>query len=182
MLVEQTLTANIEVGGKRIPLNAISRAKRVNELEFNFPVNNEIDFSALAHFFGDDSARDLHVTGGNVMGMMTGFIDLLFEHEGKYYILDWKSNFLGDQLHHYDQSAVMNAMNENNYHLQYLIYALAVEKFLKSKLPNFDFEKQFGGVIYLFLRGTRSNENSGVFVQGVTVEEVGRLGAVLGGN
>jgi exodeoxyribonuclease V beta subunit len=75
----------------------------------------------------------------------------------------------------------MNAMNENNYHLQYLIYALAVEKFLKSKLPNFDFEKQFGGVIYLFLRGTRSNENSGVFVQGVSAEEVGRLGEVLGG-
>ena len=182
MLVEQTLTANIEVGGERIPLNSISRAKRVNELEFNFPVKNEIDFSALAHFFGDYSVRDLHVTGGNVMGMMTGFIDLLFEHNGKYYILDWKSNFLGDQLHHYDQSAVMNAMNENNYHLQYLIYALAVEKFLKSKLSNFDFEKQFGGVIYLFLRGTRSNENSGVFVQTVTVEEVGRLEEVLGGN
>jgi exodeoxyribonuclease V beta subunit len=181
MLVEQTLTANIEVGGECIPLNSISRVKRVNELEFNFPVKNEIDFSALAHFFGDDSVRDLHVTGGNVMGMMTGFIDLLFEHNGKFYILDWKSNFLGDQLHHYDQSAVMNAMNENNYHLQYLIYALAVEKFLKSKQPTFDFEKQFGGVIYLFLRGTRSNENSGVFVQGVSAEEVGRLGEVLGG-
>jgi exodeoxyribonuclease V beta subunit len=62
-----------------------------------------------------------------------------------------------------------------------LIYALAVEKFLKSKQPTFDFQKQFGGVIYLFLRGMRSNENSGVFVQGVTSEEVGRLGAVLGG-
>jgi exodeoxyribonuclease V beta subunit len=145
-------------------------------------VKNEIDFSALSHFFGDDSARDLHVTGGNVMGMMTGFIDLLFEHNEKYYILDWKSNFLGDQLRHYDQNAVLNAMNENNYHLQYLIYALAVEKFLKSKQPTFDFEKQFGGVIYLFLRGTRSNENSGVFVQGVSAEEVGRLGEVLGGK
>ena len=180
MLVVQTLNAKIEVGGEHIPLTSIIRGKRVNELEFNFPVKNEINFSALAHFFGDNAARDIHVSGGNVMGMMTGFIDLLFEHEGKYYILDWKSNFLGDQLQHYDQNAVLNAMNENNYHLQYLIYALAVEKFLRSKSPApFNFDDVFGGVIYLFLRGNRSNENSGVFVQTVSAEEVGRLGEVL---
>jgi exodeoxyribonuclease V beta subunit len=77
----------------------------------------------------------------------------------------------------------MNAMNENNYHLQYLIYALAVEKFLRSKSPApFNFDDVFGGVVYLFLRGTRSNENTGVFVQNVSAEEVGRLWEVLGGN
>ncbi|MBU3660509.1 MAG: hypothetical protein FGM14_11590 [Flavobacteriales bacterium] len=181
-LVQQTLGAAIQVGTDSIPLYAISRNKRVNELEFNFLVNQHVDYKALDQFFAPDSEREIHVYGKDVMGMMTGFIDLLFEHEGKFYILDWKSNFLGDELHHYDQQAVLNAMNENNYHLQYLIYALAVEKFLRSKIPDFAFEKHFGGVIYLFLRGTRTHENSGVFVQNVTAEEVTKLGAILSGN
>jgi len=182
-LLENTVNANIELNEKTFQLNKISRKKRVNELEFNFPVNDFIDFSALYHYFDQDLERTLRVAGSQVKGMMTGFIDLLFEHNGKYYILDWKSNFLGDQIQDYDQNAVKNAMNENNYHLQYLIYALAVEKFLRSKsLEPFNFDDVFGGVVYLFLRGTRSNENSGVFVQGVTAEEVGRLGEVLGGN
>ena len=65
------------------------------------------------------------------------------------------------------------------YHLQYLIYALALDKYLTSKLPGFDFEQQFGGVIYLFLRGNRAEEHTGVYTQKVTKEELTRLKKAL---
>jgi exodeoxyribonuclease V beta subunit len=70
-------------------------------------------------------------------------------------------------------------MNENNYHLQYLIYALALEKYLKYKLINFDFEKQFGGVISLFLRGNRKGETYGVYTQNVSQDELDKLKTIL---
>ena len=89
---------------------------------------------------------------------------MFFEYEGKYYILDWKSNFLGDTVDYYSQEHLANAMNENNYHLQYLIYSLAVKKYLGKRLPNFDYDTQFGGVVYLFVRGLRNGNDKGVYV------------------
>lgn len=180
-LVEHTVNAHLELNGQNFQLSQIARKQRVNELEFNFPVNDFIDYSGLYHFFDEDESRTLRVAGSQVKGMMNGLIDMVFEHNGKYYILDWKSNFLGDNITDYDQAGVEQAMNESNYHLQYLIYALALEKFLKSKIPNFNFEHQFGGVIYLFLRGTRTNENSGVFTQTVSANEIRELERILGG-
>ena len=77
------------------------------------------------------------------------------------------------------RAGVANAMNESNYHLQYLIYALALDKYLTFKLPGFDFEQQFGGVIYLFLRGNREGQQTGIYTQKVTKEELKRLNNVL---
>jgi exodeoxyribonuclease V beta subunit len=88
---------------------------------------------------------------------------LFFEHNGKYYILDWKSNFLGNSLEFYNSEHVKSAMYENNYNLQYLIYTVALTKYLKLRKPDFDYEKDFGGVIYLFLRGVRTNGQTGIY-------------------
>jgi exodeoxyribonuclease V beta subunit len=54
-------------------------------------------------------------------------------------------------------------MRENNYHLQYLIYTRAVKKYLQSRIPGFDYQKQFGGVIYFFVRGVRAGSENGIF-------------------
>ena len=97
---------------------------------------------------------------------------MLFECQGKYFILDWKSTFLGDSLQQYAPAALNNAMNENNYHLQYLIYTLATKKYLESRLPNFDYEKDFGGVLYLFVRGMRAGTDSGIFYCKPSLEQV----------
>src|SRR5690606_28554959 len=106
-------------------------------------------------------------------GILNGYVDLLFRHNNKYYILDWKSNYLGDSLEYYGNENLLNAMNENNYHLQYLIYTVAVKKFLESRLgEKFDFDRDFGGVIYMFLRGNRAGESSGVFTTKPSIEQV----------
>jgi exodeoxyribonuclease V beta subunit len=179
-LVNQVLYANINCNDTTFNLTAISRANRCNEFEFNFSIPSEFKMMDLESILDPSDAREISTKRmGQVQGMMTGFIDLFFEHEGKYYILDWKSKFLGDNLEDYNQAGVANAMNESNYHLQYLIYAIALDKYLTSKLPGFDFEQQFGGVIYLFLRGNRERQQTGIYTQKVTKEELKRLNNAL---
>ena len=74
---------------------------------------------------------------------MTGFIDLFFEHQGKYYILDWKSNHLGNNLENYSQENMEEAMKGSNYNLQYYIYTIAANRFLKTKIKDYNYEKHF---------------------------------------
>jgi exodeoxyribonuclease V beta subunit len=172
-MVTQVMECEIQINDASVTLKDIARTHRVNELEFNFPIPEEFDTSALRTCMQQDPEIEIHVKpSDNVKGMMNGLIDLFFEHEGKYYILDWKSNFLGDSLNHYEPEQLNAAMNESNYHLQYLLYSVAVNKYLSSKIPGFDFDTQFGGVIYLFLRGVRKNSNTGVFTKKVTSANV----------
>jgi exodeoxyribonuclease V beta subunit len=111
--------------------------------------------------------------------MMNGFIDLFFEYKGKYYILDWKSNHLGSELTAYDNEGTSQAMKDNNYHLQYLIYTVALKRFLKNRITDFDYKQHFGGVFYLFLRGVRAKETSGVFYSLPDEELINKIDEVL---
>ena len=77
----------------------------------------------------------------------------MFEHQGKYYILDWKSNHLGHSIEDYHPDNLNHAMIDHRYDFQYQIYALALHRFLQSRLANYDYQQHFGGVYYLFLRG-----------------------------
>jgi len=113
-------------------------------------------------------------------GLMNGKIDLFFECREKYFVLDWKSNFLGASLNAYSKEKLKDAMNENNYHLQYLIYTVAVKKYLESRLPDFDYKTDFGGVIYVFLRGVRSNADTGIFVCKPPLKTIEKLEKILG--
>jgi exodeoxyribonuclease V beta subunit len=106
---------------------------------------------------------------------MHGFIDLFFEYSGRYYILDWKSNHLGNNLENYIEAGLSNSMKGNNYNLQYYIYTLAMKRYLEKKLPGFDYEKHFGGVIYLFLRGVRSDNTTGVFYAKPALHQIENL-------
>lgn len=86
-------------------------------------------------------------------GMLKGFIDLVFEHEGRYYVLDYKSNALGDGDGAYVPEAMKAKILEARYDLQYVIYLLALHRLLKARLPDYDYDTHVGGAVYLFLRG-----------------------------
>jgi len=113
-------------------------------------------------------------------GMMHGFIDLIFTHEGKYYVADYKSTWLGDSVSHYMPQA-LNANNQHHlYDLQYLIYCLALHRYLKNAIVDYTPEAHFGGVYYLYLRGMHpSNTNGeGVFftpIDSVTLQALDTL-------
>lgn len=92
-----------------------------------------------------------------VNGMLKGFIDLVFCYEGRYFVLDYKSNYLGEDENAYDQDAMAHAMAGHRYDLQYLLYTLALHRLLNTRLAGYDYERDVGGVVYLFLRGVNKS-------------------------
>lgn len=164
-LVSNTLNVSIPLKGKSLQLSKLDRSTRVQELEFDFPIPNELDAATLEKIFDAGDDRQIYTRSGRYTGMMTGVIDMFFEWDGRYYILDWKSNFLGEQLEDYTQERLNEAMNESNYHLQYIIYAAALDRHLRLRLgEDYQYGQHFGGVIYLFLRGLRSDSDTGIYL------------------
>ena len=89
-------------------------------------------------------------------GMLKGFIDLVIEHAGRYYVLDYKSNWLGESDAAYTPEAMRRVILEERYELQYVLYLLALHRQLRARLPDYQYERHVGGAIYLFLRGTEA--------------------------
>ncbi|PRI65164.1 RecBCD enzyme subunit RecB [Haemophilus influenzae] len=114
-----------------------------------------------------------------IQGMVRGSIDLVFRHNGKYYLVDYKSNFLGSNLADYNQEALKKEMLHSHYDWQYLIYTLALHRYLQSVVPHYDYVRDFGGVFYLFLRGMNGEPQSGVFYDRPSVELITELDGVF---
>lgn len=140
------------------------------EMEFYFPVErlNPDDFNALLKRYPClNSSTDVQKHELNFLqlkGMLKGFIDLTFEWQGQYFILDYKSNHLGDSLNDYQTDRLHQAMGEHRYDVQLVIYTLALHRLLSLRIPNYDYDTHIGGGYYLFLRGLDiSDSNSGQF-------------------
>ncbi len=180
-LLDHLINVNINFSGEQFALADIHQEKRLNELEFDFnvPVFNPAAITEL-----EENERRLNVKYNlhQPEGIINGKMDMFFEHSGKYFILDWKSNFLGDSLDYYEKELLTEAMSENNYHLQYLLYTVASKKFLESRLQQFNYETDFGGAIYLFVRGVRSGGDSGVFSYKPGKEMIEELERILDGK
>ena len=128
----------------------------------------------------------------DLQGMMHGFIDLIFEHQGRYFVADYKSTHLGNDFESYSFLACHENNQQHLYDLQYLLYSLALHKYLKATLPNYQFEQHFGGVYYFYLRGMApgspvykvSNEltcRSGVFFDDIEFVWLERLQGIFEG-
>ena len=158
-------------------LNEVKNECKLPELEFYFSLDRH-QKSKIAGILKDVE----FTTDTEIEGIMHGFIDLLFEHNNKYYILDWKSNFLGNRIEDYGEQGCLEGMRANNYHLQYHIYTVAVKRFLEKKLKNFDYVRDFGGVIYMFLRGVRENDGTtGIYFEKPGVEKMNALESLFNG-
>ena len=114
-----------------------------------------------------------------IQGMVRGSIDLVFRHNGKYYLVDYKSNFLGSTLADYNQEALKKEMLHSHYDWQYLIYTLALHRYLQSVVPHYDYARDFGRVFYLFLRGMNGEPQSGIFYDRPSVELITELDRVF---
>ena len=143
-------------GGGTVALADLHDPSRYRaELEFWFAVNR-VDTRALdrlvtAHTL--DARPRLPLLPDRLNGMLKGFIDLLFEHDGRYYVADYKSNWLGADACAYTVEAVRDSVLRERYDLQYAIYTLALHRQLRARLPDYDYERHMGGVLYLYLRG-----------------------------
>ncbi len=138
-------------------LRDIGRADRLSELEFHYAFRRSFDSASLAAFLRQKGyplpGKWEHAIDG---GFMTGFIDLIFRCNGKYYIADWKSNSIGRSFTNFHRAGLAREMERHAYCLQYLIYTVALVKFLRQRLGTFgaaEYERSFGGVFYFFVRG-----------------------------
>lgn len=140
--------------------------------------------------------KEAQVSFADVKGLMTGFIDLLAIHEGRFYVIDYKSNHLGDEPEAYSYEAMKKAVAAHRYDVQYLIYTVAVHRFLKKVYGSKYSYDMIGGVRYLFLRGmsgssglgakgTDKEANTyapGVFGLRLPEDLINELGAYFGGT
>ncbi|WP_043529716.1 exodeoxyribonuclease V subunit beta [Litchfieldella xinjiangensis] len=114
-------------------------------------------------------------------GMLKGFIDLVFEFEGRYYVADWKSNHLGPDDSAYSPEAMRLAVAEKRYDLQYALYLLALHRLLKARLPDYDYERHIGGSLTVFLRGANA-DSRGVHAERPPRELIEAMDALFQGQ
>ncbi|MBB5019412.1 exodeoxyribonuclease V beta subunit [Chitinivorax tropicus] len=153
-----------------IRLHTITPNRRMAELEFTYHLRR-FDMAGLRGVLREKSHKlpKVFIDALNrlsfqqVEGYMKGFMDLVFEQDGRYYILDWKSNWLGPRLADYTADRLLQAMAQHHYYLQYLIYTVALHRFLGQRIAGYQYETHFGGVYYLFLRGVTPDGRLGVF-------------------
>ncbi|WKA63402.1 exodeoxyribonuclease V subunit beta [Pectobacterium aroidearum] len=169
-----------------ITLSALDNADKQAELQFYIPIKAPIQaaqLDRLAKHHDPLSARCPALSFQQVKGMLKGFIDLVFRWEGRYYLLDYKSNWLGPDASAYTQTAMMQSMAEHRYDLQYQLYTLALHRYLRHRIADYDYERHFGGVFYLFLRGVEeSHPGNGIFACRPSAEFVFGLDTLFKGK
>jgi exodeoxyribonuclease V beta subunit len=114
-------------------------------------------------------------------GMLKGFIDLVFESNGRWWVADYKGNHLSEMSPPYGRSGMLASIIDHRYDLQYVLYLLALHRFLRARLPDYDYERDVGGAVYLYLRGVDA-EGNGVFADKPPLATIEALDALFAGS
>ncbi len=196
---------NIPMGGVLgdLKFNQLTQDRRIHELSFDIPIAHEgsaISSSDLSRIFKEDSSSrfsDAYAASVSELnflssGFLTGSIDLVFADHAdpslaRWWVADWKSNWIGQKDEQgkslccgpffYSDEAMERQMLLHHYPLQAHIYLVALHRFLRWRLPNYDPKRNLGGYLYVFLRGIPDiNEIVGIdspgFVPGFFMEQV----------
>ncbi|QQU56177.1 exodeoxyribonuclease V subunit beta [Serratia liquefaciens] len=167
LLAWMQVLLNTPLNDTGVVLSALAPQQKQAELQFYLPIDRLLqarELDALVKNYDPLSARCPALDFQQVQGMLKGFIDLVFCWQGKYYLLDYKSNWLGEDSSAYTRPAMEQAMAEHRYDLQYQLYTLALHRYLRHRLVDYDYQRHFGGVIYLFLRGVDAQHpGNGIF-------------------
>jgi exodeoxyribonuclease V beta subunit len=159
-----------KIGG--LDLNSVKRNDEIREMEFHFS-SSDPNMVEILRIIRKDLPSESKKKP--MVNYLTGFIDLTVRQNGKYYILDYKSNYLGDQIENYQPEKLRKEIESANYDMQYHIYTVALKKYLTARIPDFDYERDFGGVGYLFVRGMRAGSDNGVWWVKPSEQVVNRL-------
>jgi exodeoxyribonuclease V beta subunit len=160
-MVTAVITTQLMSSEGTFTLSGLERSNWLAELEFFFPltfITPEHLGNCLLKWGAHYTAADLGwicraLDFKPVRGMVRGFMDMVFQQGGRYYLLDWKSNHLGYCREDYNRETLKTAMERNLYPLQYLLYTVALNRYLSLRVRGYDYATHFGGVLYVFLRG-----------------------------
>ena len=172
--VAQQLAAPLPSGAR---LADLPPQQTLREVEFYFPMQGAADPEALGHLLvrhrrGAEAPLPAPV---RLKGMMHGYIDLVYLWQGRYYVVDYKSTYLGNRLGDYHADALAADVQQNVYDLQYLLYTLALHRYLRTRLADYDPALHLGGVHYLYLRGLHPLGGTGVYHREVDIEGLNAL-------
>ncbi|CAL4043704.1 exodeoxyribonuclease V subunit beta [Buchnera aphidicola] len=141
--------------------------KYIKELEFYLSIKNTIidtKINSLIKYYDSISNKSPALHFNPITGMLTGSIDLVFYWKGKYYFIDYKSNWLGNSNHSYDIKKIKYHMIKNRYDIQYQLYCLALHRYLQQKIKHYRYDLHFGGTFFWFLRAIDNHsKNNGIF-------------------
>lgn len=168
-----------DVAGCTMPgfdLGGLAVKNERREMEFHFPAGSA-DGASLLGVIRNEPVRTQEPNVGQ--RYMTGFIDLVARQNGQYIIIDYKSNYLGDTPKDYSQENLKEEILSASYDLQYHLYTVALVKFLRSKIPDFDYDTHFLGVAYLFVRGMKAGSDNGVWFYKPDKEVITKLERML---
>lgn len=165
-----------------ISLKDINSDKMLKELEFIFSYKKLKTFMEnLKNIYMANNKKTfcklidkIHFKNSFENSYLKGYIDLFFYHNNKYYILDWKTNYLGNSIKDYSEETLQKTICSSFYFLQYTIYTFGAVRFLKSRIRDFSPE-QFGGVFYIFLRGINKENNAGIYFDNFNDESIGEM-------
>jgi len=179
------LAFHVAAPGKRRPGRESNQPGSVYEGTRGRSGNLFETVASVVHRHGYPGGEALRgAPGGFVLcGFLKGYIDLLYEHGGHYFIVDYKSHLLAGGPQSYSPERLRDLVFDRHYTWQYLIYTLAIHRYLARRLAGYDYERHFGGVQYLFLRGmTGSGGGDGVFFERPAFGVIHDLDAALGGR
>ncbi|OQK15439.1 exodeoxyribonuclease V subunit beta [Methyloprofundus sedimenti] len=157
-LLYQTVTTPLNHDDSDFYLANLAEQSCLKEMPFYLSLSNFA--TEEINFILQDSPAFQPLSDKQMQGYLTGFIDLIFVYQGRYYVLDYKSNALSD----YQPDTLTQAMREHNYGLQYWLYSVVLHQYLQKRLPDYHYAEHFGGVRYLFVRGMQAEQAmSGVY-------------------
>ncbi|WP_428312669.1 exodeoxyribonuclease V subunit beta [Hydrocarboniphaga sp.] len=166
--------------GEILSLAAVDPKRSLIELAFHLPLRG-LDPSRISGIAAQHSLVVTPLAAQRVEGYLRGFVDLVFEHRGRWYVADYKSNWLGGRIEDYDAAALASGMDEGDYHLQYMLYVVALHRWLKWRVAGYDYQRHFGGVFYLFLRGMDA-QGRGVYATRPSLELIEAIDGLIAGN
>ncbi len=196
---------NKSLGKEQIQLSNIKKQNIIKEMEFLFPLNPIIRKDIENYFKEIIKTNDIYENktsnkaSGNILsknadlilsriselsfnplkGYVKGFIDLIFKYDDKYYIVDWKTNYLGSSIEEYNNENISKVIVEEYYFLQYYFYTLALHKYLSINLKDYSYSSHFGGIFYIFTRGINSTNNNGIYFDSPDTEIIMKLNNLL---
>lgn len=177
---------SVQLSEDGLSLNRLLPDQKHAEIDFFLPIRSTFsakEYHQIVQAFDPLSAHCAPLSFERVSGMLKGFIDLVFEWQGKFYIVDYKSNALGSHYAAYNQAFLVEAMKTHRYDIQYQLYTLALHRYLQQRLPQYQYECHFGGVYYLFLRGmTTTLPGNGIFYCKPQAELIHSLDALFNGS
>ena len=177
--VVQTPLSLHELNAAPLTLRELSTEHMWPEMEFNLEVAHvsatALDQLIQSHVFEGTPRPALQARV--MQGMLTGSMDLVLQHDGRYWVVDYKSN----KLPSYDSATLQDAVLHKRYEVQYVLYTLALHRLLKVRLPGYDYAQHMGGAVYMFLRGIHA-EGAGVHLQRPPQELIEALDRLFTGN